>query len=128
MIIEDKELIIDGETYRIQPFPAFKGLIYLKKLTKIVGPSVATMIGNGEDSLEGEIDPEKAVALLVQNFEGDGVETLIKDLMAAVTKNGQPLIFDIEFQAAYDKLFKLVLEVVKVNYGSVFQLGGLLKG
>tara|TARA_R110000803_G_scaffold13482_1_gene37862 strand:- start:12493 stop:12879 length:387 start_codon:yes stop_codon:yes gene_type:complete len=126
-MIEDKELEIDGETFRIAPFPAFKGLVYLKKLTKIVGPSIATMFGGEEATELADLSSaEKAVELLVQNFDGDGVETLIKDLVASVTKNGQPLVFDIEFQANYGKLLKLVVEVVKVNYGSVFQLGGLL--
>lgn len=126
-MIEDLELTIEGETFRITPFPAFKGLVYLKKLTKIVGPSAAAMFGEIDENGESN-GPEKAVELLVSNFDGDGVETLIKDFMASVTKGGQPLIFDIEFQANYGKLLKLVIEVVKVNYSSVFQLGGLFKG
>lgn len=128
MIIEDKEIIIGDATYRIQPFPAFKGLVYLKKLTKLVGPSMTTLLG-GSDGVDVDISSaEKAVELLVENFDGDGVETLIKDFMASVTKNGQPIAFDIEFMADYGKLMKLVAEVVKVNYGSVFQLGGLFQG
>ena len=127
MIIEDKVIEVGGEEFRIQPFPAFKGLVYLKKLVKIVGPSLASALGEDGEVKEGSLNLDKAIELLVQNFDGDGVETLIKDLIKSVTKNGQPLNFDIEFMADYGKLFKLLTEVIKVNYGSVFQYGDLLK-
>jgi len=127
MVIEDKVLEIDGTEYRIQPFPAFKGLVILKKLTKIVGPSMTTLLGSADAEGVDLANAEKAIELLVENFEGDGVELLIKDLINSVSKNGQPLQFDIEFMADYGKLLKLVTEVVKVNYGSVFQLGGFLQ-
>lgn len=126
-IIEDKLIDINDTEYRIQPFPAFKGLVLLKKLTKVVGPSITALMG-GEAEGEVEVNSlEKAIELLVENFDGDGVETLIKELIKSVTKNGQPLNFDLEFMADYGKLFKLVTEVVKVNYGTVFQLGGFLQ-
>ena len=127
-IIEDATLTIEGEVFTISPFPAFKGLKYLKQITKIVGPSVAILFAEGgKDNVVEQLgSPDKAVELLVQNFEGDSVENLIKELIKSVTKNGQELIFDLEFQADYGKLFKLITEVVKVNYGSVFQAGGLL--
>ena len=120
MIIEDKALDIDGTEYRIQPFPAFKGLVILKKLTKIIGPSFSVFLDGGESSG----GTEKAVELLVDNFDDDKVENLVKELISSVTKNGQSINFDIEFMGAYDKLFVLIKEVVMVNFGSVFQLGG----
>ncbi len=129
MVIEDKVLTIEGEEFRVSPLPAFKGLVYLKKLTKIIGPSIAAAFGTDEEKAkleEGSFDVKSAVELLVENFDDDSVEVLIRDFMKTVTKNGQPINFDIEFMADYGKLFKLVTEVVKVNYGSVFQLGGLL--
>lgn len=125
-IIEDKIITIGDDEFRIQPFPAFKGLVILKKLTKIIGPSFTKLMSSSEG---GNIDlgnAEGAVELLVANFEGDGVESLIKELILSVTKNGQPLSFNIEFMSDYGKLFKLVAEVIKVNYASVFQLGGFL--
>lgn len=127
MIIEDKEIEIGGETFRIQPFPAIKGLVILKKLTKIIGPSMTSLLTSTDGETVDLSNAEKAVEMLVANFDGDGVETLIKELMASVSKKGQQLNFNIEFMADYGKLLKLVLEVVKVNYGSVFQLGGLLQ-
>jgi len=127
MVIEDKVLEIDGTEYRIQPFPAFKGLVILKKLTKIVGPSITTLVSSADGDGVDIANAEKAIELLVENFEGEGVENLIKELINSVSKGGQPIQFDIEFMADYGKLLKLVTEVVKVNYGSVFQLGGFLQ-
>jgi hypothetical protein len=132
MIIEDKIVTLEdakGEEteYRIQPFPAFKGLVILKKLTKILGPSMTTLIGGSDGTEIDGSNIDKAIELLVENFDGDGVETLVRDLVKSVTKNGQPVAFDIEFMADYGKLLKLVAEIVKVNYGTVFQLGGFLQ-
>ncbi len=128
-MIEDKLVEINGEEFRIQPFPAFKGLVILKKLTKIVGPSMTSLLSNNDGEAQ-DVDlsnMDKAVSLLVEHFDGDGVESLIKELIASVTKDGKALSFNLEFMTDYGKLLKLVMEVVKFNYSSVFQLGGLLQ-
>lgn len=129
-MIEDKVVTIGTDEFRIQPFPAFRGLTILKKLTKIIGPSMTKLMSNvSPDGSEVESDNlEKAIELLVENFDGDGVETLIKEMIGSVTKNGKPISFDLEFMADYGKLLKLVVEVIKLNYGSVFQQGDLLQG
>lgn len=128
MIIEDKVVEIDNVEYRIQPFPAFKGLVILKKLTKILAPSMSTMFTEVDSQVMEMDNLEKAVTQLVSNFDDDTVEVLIRDLIKSVTRNGQPLAFDIEFMADYGRLLKLVKEVVMVNYSTVFQAGGFLKG
>tara|TARA_R110000823_G_scaffold261418_10_gene382203 strand:- start:9684 stop:10079 length:396 start_codon:yes stop_codon:yes gene_type:complete len=130
MIIQDHEVTINDETFVIQPFPAFKGLVNLKRLVKIVGPSMTSLFNLEAEVTEENIETaniSQAVSLLVENFEDNDVENLIRDLVKSVSKNGTPLNFDTEFMADYGKLIKLVVEVVKANYSSVFQLGGFLQ-
>ncbi len=130
MIIQDHEVNINGETFLIQPFPAFKGLVHLKKLVKIIGPSMSSLFSDETDVKEDSVDISNistAVGLLVENFEDSDVENLIRDLIKSVSKDGSPINFDTEFMADYGKLLKLVVEVIKANYGSVFQLGDFLQ-
>jgi hypothetical protein len=130
MIIQDHEVVINDETFLIQPFPAFKGLVNLKKLVKIVGPSMTSLFNAESDVAVDSIETaniSKAVSLLVENFEDGDVENLIRDLVKSVSKDGNPINFDTEFMADYGKLLSLVIEVVKANYSSVFQLGGFLQ-
>ena len=124
---EDTIIVIDGNTYNITPIPAMKGLSYLRRLGKLLGAPLATMMNDngGADKVDGEGSLQKAVQILVDNMDKEDVETLITDLLKTVTKQGQPLNFTIEFTKNYGKLFKLVKEVVEVNFGSLFTLSAI---
>ena len=125
----DVEVNLEGEEYVVTPIPAIKGLSFMRRLTKLLGPSMTALFSQSKDAEEaGEVgmdSMQKAVDLLVENMDSPEIEQLILDLMKTVTKNGQPLNFNMEFTASYGKLFKLLTEVVKVNFGSLFQLSGI---
>ena len=122
---EDEILVIEGTSYNITPIPAMRGLSFMRRLTKLLGAPMAAMFGQEESETEGENSIQKAVLLLVENMDKEDVEALIVDLMKTVTKDGQALNFNIEFTKDYGKLFKILTEVVKVNFGSLFQLGAI---
>ena len=46
MAIQQKEIELNGDKFLITTFPAMKGMNYLKRLTRLVGP--AMMAANGE--------------------------------------------------------------------------------
>ena len=57
-------------------------------------------------------------------LSGDNAEeiiNLVPDLLSRVTKNGVKIDFDEEFSQNYLTMFKLVFEVLKLNYLSSFQ-------
>ena len=123
----DIDFNIDGDSYTIQPIPAMKGLSYMRRLTKVLGASLAALFSEAQ-GIEGAVEEaglQKAVELLVDNMDKEDVEQLIVDLMKTVLKDGKPLNFNSEFTADYGKLFKILVEVVKVNFGSLFQLSGI---
>lgn len=116
MAIGQKQVTIQGSDYMITHFPAMRGTRVLKQLTKLLGPSFATLQGGG--------DLGAALNILFDNLD-QNVEQLIVELVSTASKaNGAALNFDMEFAGEYDKLFLLVKEVVEFNFGSVFTLLG----
>ena len=120
MAIETKQVTIGNTTYWITPFTAKKGLAMLKRVLKLVGPSL--------DNLEkkDEIGMATIISGIISRFDEEPVDLLIQDLVKDVTIDGRaPIIFDTQFQANYGELFTLVKEVLTINYASVFTVGGL---
>lgn len=130
MAMSSHNVQIGEEAYVVNTFPATKGVVYLKKLMKVVGPALAEIAGAGEDGTQtGEANLGKAAEILFENLDKEGLDQMIIDWVKNnVTKNGQPVVFDQEFAENYGALFTLVKEIIVINYGSVFQNGfaGLL--
>lgn len=125
---ETQNVQVGNEVYQVTPFVATKGLAYLKKLLKVVGPALAEIAGEGDGTVNAD-GLGKAAAILFDNLDKEGLDLMIKEWVDKyVTKNGQPVIFDTEFMADYGILFGLVKEIIVINYSSVFQdgFGGIL--
>lgn len=120
MAIQQKEIELNGDKFLITTFPAMKGMNYLKRLTRLVGP--AMMAANGEgDVLEGKSAMQVAVEALVDATDKVEVEQLILDLLSGTTLGGKEINFDQYFSANYGTLFKLLFEVLKLNYGNFIE-------
>lgn len=117
MAIGQKTVNIGGTDYLMTHFPAMRGTRVLKQLTKILGPSLVEMQGDGDDKIG------KAMNALFDNLD-QGVEQLIVELVSTCAKGSMAINFDMEFAGEYDKLFLLVREVIEFNFGSVFTLLG----
>lgn len=117
MAIGQKQVNIKGTDYLITHFPAMRGTRILKQLTKVLGPSLVAMQGDGADKI-GD-----ALHALFDNLD-QGVEQLIVELVSTCSKGSVGINFDMEFAGEYDKLFLLVKEVVEFNFGSVFTVLG----
>lgn len=120
MAIDQKVVELNGNEYIIDALPATKGIVVLKQLTKLLGPSVSHLF----NPVEGENSMNKAVSALMESVDSVNLESLLKDLMASVTKNNVAINFDREFRGQYDLLFMLSKEVIELNYGSLFQIAG----
>jgi len=126
------EVTIGDVEYRVTTFPAFKGLTYLQKLLKIVGPAVGEVFAKAATSEDGaasfDIEDEAlslAIRELTTNLDRDNVAQLVQDMIKdAVTKGGQVPNFNQEFSANYGALVKLLGVIVKENYSSFFGESG----
>ncbi len=132
------ELVIGDVEYKITTFPAFKGLTYLQKLLKIVGPAIGEIFSkaasSGEEGFELDIEDEAlstAIRELTVNMDKENVAQLVQDMIIdAVLKNGQPLQFNQEFSGNYGAMVKILAAIIKENYSSFFGesgFGGLQK-
>jgi len=118
--------------YRVTTFPAFKGLSYLQKLLKIVGPAIGEIFSkaSAEGGAVSDLVLEEealsfAIRELTTNLDKENVAQLVQDMIKdAVLKNGQPVNFNQEFSGNYGNLMKLVGVIVKENYSSFFGEGG----
>lgn len=123
---QDHIITIEGEDFGITPIPATKGLGYMRRLTKLLGPSITALFSAADEESSVEMDGlQKAVNLLVENMDKEDVTQLIIELIRTVHKNGQSINFDMEFTGNYQKLFLILAEVLKVNFGSLFQLSAI---
>lgn len=122
-MIQQKEITLDGDTYMITQFPATKGIKILKQIVKLVGPSFAELSKASEGKAEADV-VSVALDKLFDNLDEVDVEALVKELVSGASKNSVSVNFDMEFAGKYEKLFKLVREIVEFNYGSVFTLVG----
>ena len=129
MAVQSHDVVIGGDTYTINTFVATKGVKYLKKLLKVIGPAMAEAMA-GSDGEEIRTDGlGKAAEILFDNIDSEGFDDMIIEWVKNnVTKNGQPVVFDMEFAGDYGKLMQLVKEIIMLNFATVFQngFGGLL--
>ncbi len=132
------ELAIGDVEYKITTFPAFKGLTYLQKLLKIVGPAIGEIFSNaaasGSEAFELDIEDEAlstAIRELTVNLDKENVAQLVQDMItSSVLKGGQPIQFNQEFSGNYGAMVKIMGAIIKENYSSFFGesgLGGLQK-
>ena len=133
-------LTIKEDKYIIDAFKGMEGWRYLPKVTKLILPFIFGNSAEDEskeksvediqeafgelDSKQKNIDEEKVIPMLMDLLSGDNAEeiiNLVPDLLSRVTKNGVKIDFDEEFSQNYLTMFKLVFEVLKLNYLSSFQ-------
>lgn len=123
MAISSHEVLIGEVAYVVNTFPAVKGLGYLKKLLKVIGPALAEM-ASGDDGQMNQEGIGRAAEILFDNLDKENLDSMIVDWCKNnVTKNGQPINFDMEFAENYGALFTLIKEIIMLNYSSVFQNG-----
>ena len=114
---------LGDSSYQITQFTATKGLRFFRMISKYAAPLIGLM-----SAKEGDGDAvSQAIEALMENLGDDKFDVLIKDMYNAsgfVSQgDGQQPNFDFFFAGNYDKLITLITEIIKFNFGSVFQEG-----
>jgi hypothetical protein len=133
MSIETKERTIDGRKVMVTQFPARKGLQYLTRLTKLVGPALGSLAKGfsptaGIDSTLAKISIDVAITALVERLDENETVDLVLLLLAFTRLDGKEIgeeMFDIEFAGNYLLMSKILGFVLEVNYASFFGEGGI---
>lgn len=145
--LDSKQVEINGITYYIFPFPAFKAANMSGKLIALAAPilgGLAAVAGNLNDVMD--VDIENAMPKLgdaLAQLDGDKVEEMLNCLLLSnnitveygnsgkTEKLTQDIANDL-FCGELQDMIRLAFEVIKVNYGGFFQkLGsqfGIQKG
>lgn len=118
---------IENNTYIIDAFKGLDGWKLLPRVTKLILPFLFTAQDLDEEDASEELkalNEEKTIEILMNLLSGDNADDLIDlvpKLLSNVTKNSEVIDFDKEFSQNYMVMFKLVFEVIKLNYISSFQ-------
>jgi len=138
---------IDGNTFYIQPFPAFTAANLSGEITSLIlplvgkaAPALTTALKKGGESSILDLDAESVVPALTNGLasvSGDRVESLLKKLLTdhkkiTVLSDGEkePQLLTEDkvneiFCGDVQGLFVLAFEVIKSNYSGFFKkLGG----
>ncbi|MBQ7445910.1 MAG: hypothetical protein IJS71_08280 [Clostridia bacterium] len=132
---EPKTVEISGNVFHIFPFPAMKAANISGELFALIGPALGGLSA-AVTTKDGEINTDKLTGFFA-SLTGDRVEGLLRRLLVAnknisVEVDGASPVWltgdvaDKIFCGAIGAMYRLAVEVIKVNYGDFFGvLGGL---
>ena len=119
-----EEARVDGELYQIAQWQVDKSLEILVWLTKTMGESFAGILqtGNSEELLDQDITEllAPAIANLVPKLNERDVQKKCREIVEEVLHEGRQIVYDIHFQGRVGHLFKLMVEVLKIQYRDFF--------
>ena len=119
---------INDKKYIIEPFKGRKGFKLKTKLMRVISPALNEMRKAADEDVSELGLIVTAIQSVLENSEDDEIFAIVEELMAGVKTESGSLDFDLEFSQNYSTLYKLVKEVVEVNYNDVFSLLGMNVG
>ena len=124
-----KEVLIDGQEYKIHMLPPSRAFKLAVRLTKFVGEPVAAMAANAGDGERVASVLPAAVKSLMANLDEEGTLELIKQLLDSVTQKNKQLNFEIHFAGKLGHMLKLTSKVVEVQFSDFFEsIGEMVSG
>lgn len=134
-MISEQRKEINGASYKVSQFGARRGLKVKTKLVKLIAPTIIAALGSGgKVSLDSVVDSEmlsKAIKSMLDNLDSDYVVNLIFELLVSTYRNDVEIVgqngihFDDVYAGNYGELYKAILFVVEVNFGSFFRELGI---
>jgi len=146
---EAKERTLDGNTFYIRPFPAFKSANISGELFSLILPMLgalapmANSVMGSDKVLDTDIDFDKAAPMLARGLaglSGDKVENLLRlllikykniSVMLEDKEKALPLTEDLVneiFCGNTQDMYILAVDVIQVNYSGFFERLGNLFG
>lgn len=138
-MIETRDKTIDGHTISVTQFPGRIGFKYKLRLLKLMAPFAKSF---NTENTEFNLLDMKIDAILLSNLANGLMEVLdpednmdlILGLLASTrydNKEITPVVFDMEFAGDFLIVYKILVFVLEVNYGSFLGpagIGGLTQG
>jgi hypothetical protein len=135
-MIQSKQVRIDNNEYTITQFAGTKSLRVQIKLVKLIGPTLGAFLGsdnlnlsNLDDLMGSDISSEsisKAVGVFVGELDADMTTGLIMELLSETRVNNKEMseaLFTDTFVGNFSELYRVLAEIIKFNYSSVFKRG-----
>ncbi len=115
---EEKTKQIGASTYMVRQLPATQAQRLFVRLSKLVGPAIAELTGNGKAGIK-----TAAVHVFAQLNESD-VEDITKQMAKMSEADGKPLhlIFDHHFTGKHAELWQWLLFSLEVQYQDFFDV------
>lgn len=124
-MLEQKNKVIDGVPYMVTQMTGFKALNIQTKLIKLLGPAVSSVLTGG--SLDVDTLKETMFSKLpeiLSQFDDKIVNEVVTSLFeSGVFKkdnhgNPESIDFDIEFAGNMNRMWKVTLFILEVNFFS----------
>lgn len=119
--LEVRRTTIEGYEWTLTPFGTGIGLSYMRKIVKLCGGSIASLI----TTLSEDDGLSKAINTFVENIDKEDIVALIRDLASAAKRENQKVDFETYYAARYDQLLQVLTFVLTENYKSVFPKGAI---
>lgn len=111
------EVQVDEVKYTVNMMTASRSIRLLAKLAKILGEPLSLLAaGKGDQQKAIDLLPN-AVKAIAQRMDEDQVESMIKELVGTCSIGPNPIQFETHFQGRIAHLFKLLPQILKVQYG-----------
>lgn len=121
-----QEKIIDNVKYTTTQFPATKGIKMMHRLGKFISNPIAKlsgMIKPGSKGIDSDVSTEvlgDAVQAFFESCDENTFELTVKELLTSTTRDGKPIVFDVDFCGQMGHLFKVLAFVLEVNFKDFF--------
>ena len=127
MALKAHTKVIGGNEYVLNTIPTTAGLQVASTLVDIIGEGGSHLVGvmsalkglSKEAALDSEI-PSDSLAKVVKSITSKIAEPrtidMVKLLLTDLRKDGEAVVFDIEFSAGFDVLFGLVAWSLENNF------------
>ena len=128
-MIQNKEIVINGNTYTVTQMPARRALKVQAKLMKLLGGAFSHTI-TAKDKQDMIKQFPKIISLLVEQIDEKTFDSFVMELVEYyVRKNGKEITdknFDLEFAGSLNELFLLLQFILEVNFSDFFSEGGIM--
>lgn len=115
-----KDITIDGESYKVHTMQPEKAFLWMARLTKLIGEPI-THMAKGNASEDGAVEAlPRAVGALMSRLDEREVLEFAKVMISTVSQGAKFLDFNEHFQGRLGHLFKVFVAATEVQFSDFF--------